>query len=136
MSKLAHRIEKRAVSVLVDRIMAERNPADRKKTLKRLSYVMQHLFGDLFEKESFDEARRLIDEGGKWFRFLNNGLDTLNPNVVKTAVMDLGFESAFYGLRARNAAKEKYHCNTSFSTRRVPATCTASAAGPPNTVTP
>ncbi|WP_308592387.1 radical SAM protein, partial [uncultured Megasphaera sp.] len=111
MSKLAHRIEKRAVSILVDRIMAERNPADRKKTLKRLSYVMQHLFGDLFEKESFDEARRLIDEGGKWFRFLNNGLDTLNPNVVKTAVMDLGFESAFYGLRARNAAKEKYHCN-------------------------
>lgn len=70
MSKLAHRIEKRAVSILVDRIMAERNPADRKKTLKRLSYVMQHLFGDLFEKESFDEARRLIDEGGKWFRFL------------------------------------------------------------------
>ena len=64
MSKLAHRIEKRAVSILVDRIMAERNPADRKKTLKRLSYVMQHLFGDLFEKESFDEARRLNDEGG------------------------------------------------------------------------
>ena len=31
MSKLAHRIEKRAVSILVDRIMAERNPADRKK---------------------------------------------------------------------------------------------------------
>ena len=41
-----------------DRIMAERNPADRQKKLKRLSYVMQHLFGDLFEKESFDDARR------------------------------------------------------------------------------
>lgn len=52
MSKLTHRIEKKAVEILVDRIMAERNPADRQKTLKRLSYVMQHLFGDLFEKES------------------------------------------------------------------------------------
>ena len=50
MSKLTHRIEKKAVEILVDRIMAERNPADRQKTLKRLSYVMQHLFGDLFEK--------------------------------------------------------------------------------------
>ena len=55
MSKLTHRIEKKAVEILVDRIMAERNPADRQKKLKRLSYVMQHLFGDLFEKESFDD---------------------------------------------------------------------------------
>ena len=111
MSKLTHRIEKKAVEILVDRIMAERNPADRQKKLKRLSYVMQHLFGDLFEKESFDDARRLIDEGGKWFRFLNTALDTLNPHVVKTAVMDLGFEAGFYGLRTRDAAKAKYHCN-------------------------
>ena len=72
---------------------------------------MQHLFGDFFEKESFDDARRLIDEGGKWFRFLNTALDTLNPHVVKTAVMDLGFEAGFYGLRTRDAAKAKYHCN-------------------------
>ena len=107
MSKLTHRIEKKAVEILVDRIMAERNPADRQKKLKRLSYVMQHLFGDLFEKESFDDARRLIDEGGKWFRFLNTALDTLNPHVVKTAVMDLGFEAGFYGLRTRDAAKAK-----------------------------
>ena len=142
MSKLTHRIEKKAVEILVDRIMAERNPADRQKTLKRLSYVMQHLFGDLFEKESFDDARRLIDEGGKWFRFLNTALDTLNPHVVKTAVMDLGFEAGFYGLRTRDAAKAKYHCNIpwailfgpSSSTRPAPATCIASAAGLLNTV--
>lgn len=25
--------------------------------------------------------------------------------------MDLGFESGFYGLRTRDAAKAKYHCN-------------------------
>ncbi|WP_239639675.1 hypothetical protein [Megasphaera sp. NM10] len=36
MSKLTHRIEKKAVEILVDRIMAERNPADRQKKLKTL----------------------------------------------------------------------------------------------------
>ena len=100
---------------------------------------METFFGDLFEKESFDKARKLIDEDGKWFQFLNRALDTLNPNVVRTAVMDLGFESGFYGLRTRDAAKAKYHCNIplgpSSSTRRVPATCTASAAGLRNTAT-
>lgn len=47
----------------------EKNPEDRRKSLKHLSFVMEHLFGDLFEKESFEEARRLIDEDGKWFHF-------------------------------------------------------------------
>ena len=79
MSKLTHRIEKKAVEILVDRIMAERNPADRQKTLKRLSYVMQHLFGDLFEKESFDDARRLIDEGGQMVPLPQYGSGYLEP---------------------------------------------------------
>ena len=108
---IVHSIARKEVEELVDHIMAEHDPEDRKKTLTRLSYVLEHLFGDLFEKESFDDARRLIAEDGKWMHFVNKALDTLNPNIVKTAVMDLGFESGFYGLRARNAAKEKYHCN-------------------------
>ena len=91
--------------------MAEKNPETRKKTLKRLTTIMEIFFGDLFEEESFANARKLIDEGGKWFQFLNRALDTLNPNVVRTAVMDLGFESGFYGLRTRDEAKAKYHCN-------------------------
>ena len=137
MSKLTHRIEKKAVEILVDRIMAERNPADRQKTLKRLSYVMQHLFGDLFEKESFDDARRLIDEGGKWFRFLNTALDTLNPHVVKTAVMDLGFEAGFTACVRATPPRRNITAifpGPSSSTRPAPATCIASAAGLLNTV--
>ncbi len=108
---IVHSLARKEVEALVDHIMTEHDPEDRKKTLTRLSYLLEHLFGDLFEKESFEDARRLIAEDGKWMHFVNKALDTLNPNIVKTAVMDLGFESGFYGLRARNAAKEKYHCN-------------------------
>lgn len=111
LNTLVHKAQKESVALLVNRIMAEKNPEDRKKTLKRLTTIMETFFGDLFEKESFDKARKLIDEDGKWFQFLNRALDTLNPNVVRTAVMDLGFESGFYGLRTRDAAKAKYHCN-------------------------
>ena len=111
MNTLVHKAQKESVALLVNRIMAEKNPEDRKKTLKRLTTIMETFFGDLFEKESFNKARKLIDEDGKWFQFLNRALDTLNPNVVRTAVMDLGFESGIYGLRTRDAAKAKYHCN-------------------------
>ena len=111
LNKLMYKAQKESVALLVNRIMAEKNPETRKKTLKRLTTIMETFFGDLFEEESFANARKLIDEGGKWFQFLNRALDTLNPNVVRTAVMDLGFESGFYGLRTRDEAKAKYHCN-------------------------
>ena len=111
LNKLMYKAQKESVALLVNRIMAEKNPENRKKTLKRLTTIMETFFGDLFEEESFANARKLIDEGGKWFQFLNTALDTLNPHVVKTAVMDLGFESGFYGLRTRDEAKAKYHCN-------------------------
>ena len=95
LNKLMYKAQKESVALLVNRIMAEKNPETRKKTLKRLTTIMETFFGDLFEEESFANARKLIDEGGKWFQFLNRALDTLNPNVVRTAVMDLGFESGF-----------------------------------------
>jgi len=110
-NQAVYSLAKKEVGALVDHIIEEKDIKDRQKTLTRLSYVLEHLFGDLFEKESFEDARRLIAENGKWMQFLNRGLDTLNPNIIKTAVMDLGFEAGFYGLRVRNAAKAKYHCN-------------------------
>lgn len=48
MSKLTHRIEKKAVEILVDRIMAERNPADRQKTLK--SFARNNFLNYFYEK--------------------------------------------------------------------------------------
>lgn len=68
MNTLVHKAQKESVALLVNRIMAEKNPEDRKKTLKRLTTIMETFFGDLFEKESFDKARKLIDEDGKWFQ--------------------------------------------------------------------
>ena len=62
MKRLTHEVQKKTVGLIVDRIMSEKNPEDRRKSLKHLSFVMEHLFGDLFEKESFEEARRLNPE--------------------------------------------------------------------------
>lgn len=61
LNTLVHKAQKESVALLVNRIMAEKNPEDRKKTLKRLTTIMETFFGDLFEKESFDKARKLID---------------------------------------------------------------------------
>ena len=109
--KLAYEAKKKTVEVVVNHILKEKDLQDRQKTLVHLTDIMQKYFGNLFEPESFDGARRLILSDGKWLRFLNRALNELDPHVVKTAIMDLGFEAAFSGLQVREDAKAKYHCN-------------------------
>ena len=110
-NKLTHDAERKAVEVIVDHVLSVKDPEDRKKSLLRLSYVMEKFFENFFDKSSFDGARSLIRQGGKWWKFVERGLDTLNPNILKKGIMNLGFESGFYGLKTRKACKEKYHCN-------------------------
>lgn len=111
MINVLHEAEMKTVELLVDHILDEKDLAERQKTLLRLTDVMEKYFGSLFEKQSFDDARRLITSNGKWLHFLNRALNELDRNVVKRAVMDLGFEAVFFGLNTRNAAKKKYGCN-------------------------
>ena len=110
-NKLTHDAERKAVEVIVDHVLSVKDPEDRKKSLLRLSYVMEKFFGSFFDKSSFEGARTLIQQGGKWWNFVERGLDTLNPNILKKGIMNLGFESGFYGLKTRKACREKYHCN-------------------------
>ena len=108
-NKLTHDAERKAVEVIVDHVLSVKDPEDRKKSLLRLSYVMEKFFGSFFDKSSFEGARTLIQQGGKWWNFVERGLDTLNPNILKKGIMNLGFESGFYGLKTRKACREKYH---------------------------
>lgn len=95
MINVLHEAEMKTVELLVDHILDEKDLAERQKTLLRLTDVMEKYFGSLFEKQSFDDARRLITSNGKWLHFLNRALNELDRNVVKRAVMDLGFEAGF-----------------------------------------
>lgn len=111
MINLLHETEMKVVEKIVDHILDERDLKDRQKTLLHLTDVMQKYFGTLFQEQSFDDARRLIQSDGKWLRFLNRALNELDRNVVKHAVMNLGFEAGFFGLKTRDVAKQKYKCN-------------------------
>jgi hypothetical protein len=62
-NKLTHDAERKAVEVIVDHVLSVKDPEDRKKSLLRLSYVMEKFFGGFFDKSSFEGARTLIQQG-------------------------------------------------------------------------
>ena len=136
-SKLIHDAERKAVETVVDHVLSVKDPEERKKSLLRLSYLMEKFFGSFFAPSSFAGARELIRQDGKWWKFVERGLDTLNPHILKTGIMNLGFESGFYGLKTRKACREKYHCNIPWTILFDPTSaCTAQAAGRRNTAIP
>ena len=109
--KLTHAVQKEAVSRLVDHIISIKDEEERRKSLIRLSYMIEKVYGGMFERSTFEKVRWLLYNNHKWWKYLNCALDTLNPHIIKTAVMDLGFEAAFYGNKKRWENREKYGIN-------------------------
>lgn len=68
--------------------------------------------GDTFRKESYDAARRMIqDPDSKWMQYVNRILNEVDPHVIKMSALDYGFEAAFCGKKEINEMRVKHQCN-------------------------
>lgn len=108
---LTHAAQRKALGAFVDHVIKIKDHEDRRKTMLHVTYIIQTLFGSMFKDSTFDTVRHLLKTNKKWWEYLNHGLDTLNPNVIKTTVMNLGYEASFYGNKIRNEKKEQYNMN-------------------------
>lgn len=66
--------------------------------LLNLINLSEKLMGDKFKKSTFDAVRKLVkDDDSKWMKFADNILDDIDSNVIKMHLLNLGYQSAFYG---------------------------------------
>ncbi len=108
---LSHSVSRLIVSKAVDKVLKNISK-DRTKGLLDLIDTTEKVAGNMFQQKTYENGRQLIkDPLNKWNIYLNRFLDEANPNVVKTAFMDLAFESAWYGTKQIRKNREIYHCN-------------------------
>lgn len=55
--KLTHAVQKEAVSRLVDHIISIKDEEERRKSLIRLSYMIEKVYGGMFERSTFEKVR-------------------------------------------------------------------------------
>jgi len=85
---------------------------DKTSELLKLIGTAQKVAGSMFQPKTYDAGRAVInDPGNKWHQYLYRFLDEADRNVVKTAFMNLAFESAWYGTKQIRKNREKYQCN-------------------------
>lgn len=109
-SKIAHAAERKAFSVALDQILKAGSAPDREEKLSRLLDMAGNLLKDT-APGAIRGIRTGLYPGSKWEQFLWHVIDETDPHVLKTAILNGGYEAAFRGLRTTTANAEKHQCN-------------------------
>ncbi len=111
MATLSHTMQRKAFSAAID-VALRRLSKDREKGLLQIVDLAERFMGDNFKPESYEAARRMIqDPDNKWMRYVNRLLDEVDPHVAKVTALNLGFEAAFYGTKTIREKRVEHQCN-------------------------
>ena len=114
MADAKHKVERAAFGAAIDGILkyVNKDETDREKAFLKLVDLSEKFMGDTFRKESYDAARRMIqDPDSKWMQYVNRILNEVDPHVIKMSALDYGFEAAFCGKKEINEMRVKHQCN-------------------------
>ena len=99
MANLAGAVERKAFSVAIDATLKSLRK-DREKGLLQIVDLAEKFMGNNFSKESYEGARKMIQNPDhKWMRYVNRLLDETDPHVAKMTALNLGYQAAFCGTK-------------------------------------
>ena len=109
-SKLAHAAERKAFSIALDQALKTVAGPDREKNIDKFVDMAGKLLKDT-NPGATRGMKAALYPGSKWEKFLFDVIDQTDHNVLKTAILNGGYEAAFRGLRNTTENAEKYQCN-------------------------
>lgn len=111
MNSITHAAARKTVSGALDVVMKNLDQ-DREKEIVKLIDLMEKYMSDEKMDVDYDKARQMVcDKNGTLNRYINRLLDEVDPQVLKTMALNLGFESFVYGTKTIRKMREKYQCN-------------------------
>ena len=111
---LKHKAERQGFSIAIDQALKyiNKDPEHKDQQIVKLVDMIKKLTGDMFKEESFVKVKEMFqDPDNKWNKYVGHLLDTVNPNVIKKTLLNLGYEAFFAGTKQIRANREKYDCN-------------------------
>lgn len=112
MAKLTHLSARTAASLGIDVLLKKVNRNDREGEMLKLVDIMEKFMeGDELEL-NYDWIRGLVGNKDTALNdYLNRGLDELDPHVIKTTALNLGFEAMLSGTKTMHAMRKEHGCN-------------------------
>lgn len=132
MGNLGHQAARLAASKICDNIV-KGLCKDPETEVVKLIDMWQKFMGDEKIDLNYDSARKMIcDKDCTLNKYMHRLINEIDPHVLKTIALNLGFEAFVYGTKpsVKIVKSMAAMCHGSFLwIRQVPAICTAQAAG-------
>ena len=111
MGNMTHAAGRMAASKAID-VVLKKVDKDRGNSMVKLVDFVQNYMKDEKVDMDFDGIRDILsDENSAFCQYLNKVMDELDPHVVKTMLLNLGFEAFLHGTKTIRKMREVHHCN-------------------------
>ena len=111
-STISHKVERKAVEVIIDSILKKANKDREKEFLNLVDFAEKHDKNENLSSEKYEQIRKAIqDPNNRWIKYINTIIDETDPHVAKMTLLNLGYEAAFRGTKEIRKNREVYECN-------------------------
>jgi len=111
MGTMTHAAARLAFSKAIDVVLKDVDK-NREEAIVKIVDLMQKYMGDEKLDLDYDNIRKMIrDKDGAFNKYINKVLDEIDPHVLKTAALNLGYEAFFHGTKTIRKMREVYQCN-------------------------
>lgn len=111
MGTMTHAAARLAFSKAIDVVLKDVDK-NREEAIVKIVDLMQKYMGDEKLDLDYDNIRKMIrDKDGAFNKYINKVLDEIDPHVLKTAALNLGYEAFFHGTKTIRKMREVHRCN-------------------------
>ncbi len=111
MGTMTHAAARLAFSKAIDVVLKDVDK-NREEYIVKIVDLMQKYMGDENLDLDYDNIRKMIrDKDGAFNKYINKVLDEIDPHVLKTAALNLGYEAFFHGTKTIRKMREVHQCN-------------------------
>ncbi len=111
MGMMTHAAARLAFSKAIDVVLKDVDK-NREEAIVKIVDLMQKYMGDEKLDLDYDNIRKMIrDKDGAFNKYINKALDEIDPHVLKTAALNLGYEAFFHGTKTIRKMREVHQCN-------------------------
>ena len=112
MGSLTHIAARTAAGIGIDQTLKKVSRGDRETELLKLIDLMEKYVAGSSIQVDGDAYRNLIkDENSALSRYINRALDEVDHNVLRTTVLNFGFEAMLNGTMTIRKMREVHQCN-------------------------
>lgn len=111
MGTMSHAAGRLAFSTAISAALHDVRKNREEGVIKLLNLAEKYMSEEKLDVD-FDKAREMLrDKDGTLNRYINRLIDEIDPHVLKTTALNLGYEAFFYGTKTIRAMREKHQCN-------------------------